>query len=437
MGNNLEITIPYNGWEPRSYQMPWWRYFEQGGKRGVGICHRRWGKDDTILHLTMTKILDKPATYWHMLPQASQARKAIWLAVNPDTGLRRIDEAFPKELRRRTNDNEMFIEFKNGAFWHVVGSDNYNSLVGSPPYGVVLSEWALANPEVWAYLEPILLANGGWAAFIFTSRGKNHGYKLAKLAQKSDNWFYFNQTVDDTDVFNEDQLAMAKESLVAIYGKDMGEVLFRQEYYNSFEGGLLGSYYATELNEAEKDGRITSVPYAPGSQVSVYFDLGNAPKLAMWFGQYVGMEPRVIDYEAPTTTGIDAVAEILQKKRYNYKELVLPHDAGHALMGDRQGREYWEVMQEATGIPCRVLERAAVIPGRTAAYALIRKMKMDAERCEVGLEALYAYRQEWNEKKSMFIEVHDWASHPADGFRYMAVDMEPPFSGPDTQVITH
>jgi hypothetical protein len=36
-------------------------------------------------------------TYWHMLPEASQARKAIWDAVNPHTGKRRIDEAFPKE----------------------------------------------------------------------------------------------------------------------------------------------------------------------------------------------------------------------------------------------------------------------------------------------------------------------------------------------------
>lgn len=418
------VQIP-NNWSPRYYQMPLWNYFEAGGKRGVAVCHRRWGKDDIVLHMTATKLLQKPATYWHMLPQASQARRAIWLAVNPNTGLRRIDEAFPEEIRARTNDNEMFIEFKNGAFWHVVGSDNYNSLVGSPPYGVVFSEWALANPQAWAYIEPILLENGGWAAFIYTSRGKNHGYKLAKLAEKSKHWFYCNQTVEATNVFTEDGLEQALESLIAIYGLDMGNQLFQQEYYNSFQGGLLGAYYATELMEAEKDGRIGDVPYDPGTRVTAYLDLGNAPNLSIWFGQYVGESPHVIDYEAPTTTGIDPIAEIFREKRYNYKEIVLPHDGGHAQMGDRIGREYHEILEKATGTPCRVLEKTAVLPGRTAAYSLIRKMRMDENKCAKGLEAMYAYRQEWNEKKSMFIEVHDWASHPADAFRYMAVDLEP------------
>jgi len=46
-----------------------------------------------------------------MLPQANQARKALWKAINPHTGKRRIDEAFPQELRKSTNDTEMLIEF--------------------------------------------------------------------------------------------------------------------------------------------------------------------------------------------------------------------------------------------------------------------------------------------------------------------------------------
>ena len=58
---------------------------------------------------------DKPATYWHMLPAYSQGRKAIWTAVNPHTRKRRIDEAFPHELRTNTNEQEMSIRLKNGA----------------------------------------------------------------------------------------------------------------------------------------------------------------------------------------------------------------------------------------------------------------------------------------------------------------------------------
>ena len=101
-------------------------------------------------------MIDKPATYWHMLPAFSQGRKAIWTAVNPHTGKRRIDEAFPHELRVNTNELEMFIRFKNGSTWQVVGSDRYDAAVGSSPAGITFSEWALSNPSAWAYLAPIV-----------------------------------------------------------------------------------------------------------------------------------------------------------------------------------------------------------------------------------------------------------------------------------------
>ena len=432
------IQIP-NNWGPRPYQRGIWDYFEKGGVRGVGLCHRRWGKDEVALHLTATKVMERQATYWHMLPKAAQARKAIWLAVNPHTGNRRIDEAFPKEIRRRTNDNEMFIEFINGSFWHVVGSDNYNSLVGSSLGGVVLSEWSLADPAVWAYLEPILLESNGWAIFIYTSRGKNHGYTMAKLADKSDHWYYDNQTADDTGVFTSEQLKMAKESLIGLYGKDMGELLFQQEYYNSFEGGVLGAYYATDLYIAEKQGRITNVPYVAGEPVTVYFDLGNAPNLSMWFGQHIGLEPHVIDYEAPTITGVDEIKRILQDKRYNYEELVLPHDGGHKQMGDKDGRTFDRILEDATRIPCRVLPRTDLLPGLSSVYGFIGRMLMDKEKCADGLQALYSYKRDWNDKLMKFSDnpCHDWASHPSDAFRYMSVDFEPGYNGPPAKVVTN
>ena len=64
-----------------------------------------------------------------------------------------------QELRATTREQEMLIKFKSGSTWQVVGSDNFNSLVGSPPAGVVFSEWALAKPAARAYLKPILAEN--------------------------------------------------------------------------------------------------------------------------------------------------------------------------------------------------------------------------------------------------------------------------------------
>ena len=99
--------------------------------------------------------------YWHLLPQASQGRKAIWDAVNPHTGLRRIEEAFGEHLSPTFHDSEMKVTFGNGSTWQVLGSDNHDSLMGASVVGVVFSEWSLARPDAWAYIRPILLESAG------------------------------------------------------------------------------------------------------------------------------------------------------------------------------------------------------------------------------------------------------------------------------------
>jgi hypothetical protein len=221
-----EILLPNNGWRPRGYQQPMWDALEGGTRYISEIAHRRWGKDEVCLHWTATSAHERIGTYWHMLPMAAQARKAIWLAINPHTGIRRIDEAFPHELRKKTLDNEMFIEFKNGSTWQVVGSDNYNSLVGSPPVGLVVSEWALADPAAWAYLRPILLENGGWAIFITTPRGRNHAFKMHEMARKApETWFAQVSNAVETGRFTGEELERELKEYEAQYGADHGHAM--------------------------------------------------------------------------------------------------------------------------------------------------------------------------------------------------------------------
>ena len=47
----------------------------------------------------------------------------------------------------------------------------------------------------------------------------------------------------------------------------------------------------------------------------------------------------------------------------------------------------------------------------------------DAGKCARGLEALRHYRCEWDPRRQAFRErpLHDWASHGADAFRYLAM----------------
>src|SRR5262249_54574516 len=139
--------------------------------------------------------------YWHMLPVADQARKAIWASVDSNKGGRRIDQAFPQELRETTREKDMSILFKNGSLWRVVGSDNYNSLVSSSQERIVFSEWALADPAAWAFLSPILMENKGWAIFITTPRGTNHVKRMYDAAKNDPEWFAQILTTDETGIF--------------------------------------------------------------------------------------------------------------------------------------------------------------------------------------------------------------------------------------------
>lgn len=247
----MDIELPAGGWRPRDYQLPVWKYLENGGRRAVAVWHRRAGKDEFCMRWASVAAMEAVGNYWHMLPEAAQARKAIWDAVNPHTGRKRIDEAFPMELRRTTRQQEMMIEFVNGSTWQLVGSDNFNSLVGSTPRGVVFSEWAIANPSAWAFVRPILLENGGWALFNYTPRGNNHGRTIYDAAVDDPKWFAEILPADKTEVFQDEQLKDEEQEYIREYGRELGRALFRQEYFCSFDAAVLGSYYALEMSEAD------------------------------------------------------------------------------------------------------------------------------------------------------------------------------------------
>lgn len=413
------ITLP-NGWTPRWYQRPAWEAWEQGCKRELLIWHRRAGKDDVALHKAAVAAHLRPATYWHMLPEYAQARKAIWNAVNPHTGRRRIDEAFPHELRTNTNEQEMFIRFKSGSTWQVVGSDRYDSLVGTPPAGVVLSEWALANPSAWAYLAPILAENGGWAAFITTPRGRNHVKTMLDMARNDARWFTQVLTVEDTKAISLETVEEQRKDYHSLYGQDAGDALIEQEYWCSFEAAILGAYWGKEIVAAERDGRITSVPVDENAKVDVAWDLGIDDSMALWFFQVCGSEIHLVDYYEANGQGFEHYAQVKREKGYDYGADWVPHDARVRELGT--GRTRIETMK-LMGFNPRLVPDHKVMDGINAARQSLPRCWFDADRCERGLECLRQYRADWDDDKKVFKEHprHDWTSHGADAFRYMSM----------------
>lgn len=419
--------LPHEGWTCRPYQDNLWHALARRRiLRAVAAWHRRSGKDEIALNWTATAAFERVGTYWHLLPQANQARKAIWDAVNPKSGKARIDEAFPQSLRTNTRGQEMMIRFANGSTWQVVGSDNYNSLVGAPPVGVVFSEYALADPNAWAFIRPILAENGGWAMFISTPRGRNHFHKLYQLALKDPAWFGERLTVEDTGVISHATIEQERRELAAERGEDEANDLVNQEYYCDFDAAIPGSYYGRNIATLEAKKLIGPLAHDPDRPVITAWDLGVGDSTAIWFVQVVNNFLHVIDFYESSGVGADHYARVLKERPYTYDYHILPNDAEAREWGNNAQTRVKSLVK--LGIkPLRVLPNASVEDGINAVRVLLGRCRFsDSEEVERGLSALRQYQKRWDDKLRVYSNapLHDWTSHAADAFRYLAMGLK-------------
>jgi hypothetical protein len=410
-------------WEPRLYQVDLWQALLGGAKRADVVAHRRWGKDEVALHWAAWAAWARPGSYWHLLPETAQGRKAIWDAVNPHTGKRRIVEAFPAAMNPTFREGEMQVELGNGSTWQVMGSDNYDSLMGASVAGVVMSEWALATPEAWAHIRPILLENDGWALFLWTPRGRNHAARAFESRRQDPAWFCLKSPATETDVFTPDELERERRELIAELGSvEEGQARFASEYLVDFDAAAPGTYYASLLAEAERAGRVGRVPVDPSLKVDTAWDLGIDDYTAIWFFQQAGREVRVIDYFETGGEGLEAVVRrAIGEKPYLWGTHHLPHDVMVRELAT--GRSRYDSLGSMglsrihVGAPADPEERV------NAARLMIPMCWFDAERCAGGLERLRSYRKRWNRAtRSYGGPLHDQASHGADAFGEFALN---------------
>lgn len=393
----------------------------QKKKRLIEIAHRRWGKDEIVLNGFRELSQKRVGTYWHCFPEYAQARKAIWNGINGHTGKRRIDEAFPPEIRKRINDNDMFIETVWGSTWQLLGSDRYDATVGSGPVGIAYSEWALCNPAAWAYHKPMIEETEGTAAFITTPRGNNHAKTMYDRAVGNDHWFAELSGVLDTGALSKAQLDESLAEYQDLYGIDLGRAMFEQEYYCSFAGAMVGAYWGAEVAAAEREGRMTSVEIDPRYPVNTAWDLGKAVNNPIWCFQCIPGEPgpRIVDFYRPETDDLEDWCAWLDARGYNGTDYV-PHDALHTEWG--KGRTRIDVLRALKRKPNRIA-KVSVADGLSAGRQTIKVARFDKERCELGIEGLKNYRREWDDELKTFREnpVKDWAEHIGSSFRYLGL----------------
>ena len=420
----MALDLP-NDWNARDYQAPLFQYMLEGGlerKRGACVWHRRGGKDSCCLQLSSVASQMRVGTIWHMLPTLKQGRRVIWDGIDRE-GRKMIDQAFPKEMRQAANpinNSDMQIRFRNGSIYQVVGSDNYDSLIGANPIGVIFSEYAVADPKAWDYIRPILAENGGWALFIYTPRGKNHGKKLYDMAKGNPRWFSSLLTVEDT--FRPDGTHVIGPDIIQEErAEGMSEEKILQEYFCSFEAGMEGAFYTAELNIAEEDGRIGHFPHDPGKQVQTWWDIGFRDATSIIFTQRGDDgKPILIDYLEARNKALDEWIRDVRSLPYDYDEHWGPHDLeNHDFTTGKTRVEFALALQFAFDIVAKI----PVQDGIDATRSIIRTARFNEPKVGRLLDGLYSYRREYDDRLQMFRDkpLHDWASHPADAMRYLSV----------------
>jgi len=278
---------------------------------------------------------------------------------------------------------------------------------------VVIDEPADIDPRVWPEIvRPALADRLGWACFIGTPKGHNSFYDVHRQAMEDDDWYHLILRASTSGLLVAGELAAAKSS--------MSEDQYAQEFECSFEAAIIGAYYGKLLNDAEGEGRIGNIPYDPSLPVHTIWDLGMRDATSIWFLQQIGREVRLIDYYEASGASLAHYVKALQGKPYVYGAHILPHDVEVKELGT--GITRMETLKNLGLRNPLIAPRLSVEEGINAVRLLLPRCWFDRQKCAQGLEALKQYRHEYDERLKIFRAnpLHDWTSHAADAFRYLA-----------------
>lgn len=312
------------------------------------------------------------------------------------------------------NESELRVDLPGNRRITLLGADNADALRGIYLDGVVLDEYAFMHPDVFrAVIRPALVDRQGFAIFLGTPLGRNHFHELYQRARQQDGMIAELYRASETDVVPDEELRAA--------ALEMTPEQYAQEFECSFDAAIQGAYYARELEQCRAAGRIRAVPYEPQLPVDTYWDLGWNDSTAIGFVQRIGREIHVIDYVEDRNKNLQHYAQLLQNRGYVYGKHYLPHDVEVTELGS--GRTRKDILQTLGVRPVMVLGRNEPMDGINQARLLFARVWFDEQKCRGLIEALSSYRADWDDKHRVFKDqpLHDWASHGADMFRYLAI----------------
>lgn len=383
----------------------------------VLVCHRRFGKTVFCLNEMIDRALTCQRTnprYAYIAPLYKQAKSVAWDYL----------KEYTKEIPgTKYNESELRVDFFNGARIYLLGADNPDSVRGMYLDGAIMDEYAQMSPRMWGQvIRPLLADRKGWAIFIGTPMGHNQFWEIYDFARKfADNdWFSVMYRASETGVIDEDELEAAK--------MEMDPDEYDQEFECSFTAAVKGAYYGRLLAQADDDKRISDVPFDPALSVSTGWDIGIGDDTVVWFFQQQGGWINVIDFYANRGEGMAHYKNVLDQRAkergYVYRTHYGPHDLEAKEWGTGKTRQE---QASALGLDFEIVAQVRIKDdGINAVRAILPRCRFDAEHCAEGIEALRQYRREWDDKNRTFRDrpLHDWCSHPADGFQTLALGIQ-------------
>lgn len=396
-----EVVIPY---APRPQQLLVHDALE-ANRFAVAVCHRRFGKTvAAINHLIRAAMLctKENPRYAYVAPTYSQAKRVAF-----DYLLK-----FTEPLSPTANISELRVDFY-GRRISLYGADNPDSLRGIYLDGVVLDEVGDMNPKVWnEVLRPSLADRLGWALFIGTPKGANHFKDLRDRAETEPGWKLLEFKASQTNILAPTELEAAKS--------EMGEDKYLQEFECSFDAPVEGAYYAALIAKLEST-RFQVFEKDDLCKTYTAWDLGVGDSTAIWVCQVAGQERRLIDFYENHGVGLDTYVKWIRDNDYTKAEHILPHDVEVRELGTGKSRK--EALQEL-GLSITVCPKVSVDDGIQAVRRVLPNCYFHP-KTKQGLDALRNYRREYDEKRNVFYDkpLHDWSSHAADAFRYLAVGL--------------
>ena len=425
---------------------------ESGAKRACLVWHRRAGKDLTAFAYLVKKALTEVGIYYYIFPSLKQARKIIWdgRTGKETDGKKFIDFLIDKRYlwpnpQQGLNNTEMKIRLrdpnnpsKEGSLIQLVGTkgDEADSIVGTNPQGMILSEYSIQSPIVWEVMSPILTENGGWAVFVYTPRGRNHGYNLFQATQGLPGWYNSILTVEETRR-NNGKPVVSVEDIEAERLTGKREAFIQREYYCSFEGAADGAVYQEEIDFLYRDNRVISDLYNSNYPVTLGWDIGR-DMTAIVFSQEIDNSLNIIDYEQQPNKSFEYFARLLNGKaqamNYRYAGHCFPHDLKNKEYNAGESRYKKALSLGLT--PLTIAPKLSLDDGIDAVRRKFRVLSFDKRRTEKLRNCLASYENDTDEETMEIMSDRvgpKWATHGCDSLRTLITAKRIP----SDQVITN